>query len=161
MRLFSYLILVFLSGCLVQTQSIAPDDTSATTNDDWEFVTDGLENDLIRVDAVLFQATRIDPTYYDFRAHYRPNAPLTIQEWREELPDAHVIINANFFDVDHNVLGLLVSDGNPFGIPYRGRGGTFWVSADDIFISNNREINGNPTGAIQAVQAFPMLVQDR
>jgi exopolysaccharide biosynthesis protein len=104
---------------------------------------------------------RIDPRRVRFEAHYRPNAPLSLQGWREALPDALAFVNANFFTPEHTVLGLLISDGTRYGQAYIERGGTFYQDA-----SGNVGILENVRQALPsqnwrtAVQAFPMLVYD-
>lgn len=105
-------------------------------------------------------ALRIDPSQYTFRAHYRPADPLTLAQWRTALPEAVAIVNANFFDPEFRLLGLLVSDGTVYGQPYVGRGGMFAVQDGVPSVrSNTRQpYHGEPLE--QAVQAFPMLVLD-
>lgn len=104
------------------------------------------------------RVVRIDPNRYEFRAHYRPDAPLYLAGWRDELPGAVAFINANFFSPDNTILGLLVADGAVFGQSYRDRGGTFLVQNGQPRIRSNiaEPYAGEPIE--QAVQAFPMLV---
>ena len=70
---------------------------------------------------------RIDPAQYRFRASYRPGQPLSLSEWRTWESDASVIVNANFFDPEYRALGLVISDSDVHGLPYRDRGGTLVV----------------------------------
>src|SRR5690606_27555219 len=104
---------------------------------------------------------RINPALYTFRAHYRPGEPLPLSDWQAELNDAVVFINANFFDPDHTINGLLVADGVMFGESFRDRGGTFLVQNGLPHLRSNLAepyTSGEPIE--QAVQAFPMLVID-
>jgi uncharacterized protein YigE (DUF2233 family) len=103
---------------------------------------------------------RIDPAYFTFRVHYRPAVPLTIRQWAETLPDAVAFINANFFDENDNVLGLLVADGQVYGSAYSDRGGTFLVQNGQPRVRSNivEPYVGEPLE--QAIQAFPMLMLD-
>jgi len=130
----------------------------------WQTVATGLEqrtylpppeNDVTKITAL-----RIDPTYYRFRVHYRPGAPLTIREWTEALPGAVAFVNANFFDENDTILGLLVADGQVYGSPYTDRGGAFVVQDGQARVRSN--IREPYTGELleQAVQAFPMLMLD-
>lgn len=107
-----------------------------------------------------FTAVRIDPAHYNFRVHYRPGEALTLDEWRQVLPDADIIINANFFDHNLRTLGLLVTDGASHGQSYWDRGGTFAIEngLPRIWSNIHAPYQGQPLD--QAVQAFPMLVRD-
>ena len=105
---------------------------------------------------------RVNPAYYRFRALYRAGQPASLAQWRALEPDASVIINANFFDADYEVLGLVVSDGVDSGIPYQNRGGTFYVKKNGApAVTANR---GSSLWADQdidlAVQGFPILVEN-
>jgi exopolysaccharide biosynthesis protein len=95
-----------------------------------------------------------------FRAHYNPGEGLSLVEWRERLPGAVLIINANFYTPQETVLGLLVSDGQVYGRAYTDRGGTFVVEngVPRVRSSINEPYQGEPLQ--QAVQGFPMLVQN-
>jgi hypothetical protein len=101
---------------------------------------------------------RIDPAYYTFRAHYRPGDALNLDQWRETLPDAAVIINANFFSPAEIIQGLLVSDGISYGQTFTDRGGMFLVLNGAPRVRSNllEPYWGEPLE--QAVQGFPMLV---
>jgi uncharacterized protein YigE (DUF2233 family) len=102
---------------------------------------------------------RIDPAQYTFCAHYRPGEPLHLSDWQAELSSAAVFVNANFFDPDHTINGLLIADGVPFGESYQGRGGTFLVQNGQPRVRSNITEPYYPGEPIeQAVQAFPMLV---
>lgn len=156
MRL-ALLLIILLGGCITATDQ----DTSLSISDPlWDQLDTGLEERLIRQESVFFQAVRIDPAHYTFRTHYQANNPLTIQEWTTALPDAVAIINANFFTVENTVLGLLVSDNQIYGSPYQNRGATFYLADDTVNIQRNPISQSLMTTMSQAVQAFPMLVQD-
>lgn len=153
------LVSLFLGGCL-QLLPETPVPEPTTSDDNWTIIAQGLEQDIIRDGAVIFQAVRIDPTQYSFRAHYRPNAPLTLPEWQAELPTAEVIINANFFTPENTVLGLLISDGIQYGASYTNRGGTFFVDGATVGIRSNTAQPYQGEAYSQAIQAFPMLVDN-
>lgn len=153
------LISLFLGGCL-QLLPETPPPEPTTNNNNWTTIAQGLEQDIIRDGAVVFQAVRIDPNQYSFRAHYRPNAPLTLSEWQTELPTAEIIVNANFFTPENTVLGLLISDGIQYGASYTDRGGTFFVNASTVGIRSNITQPYQGEAYTQAVQAFPMLVDN-
>ena len=153
------LVSLFLGGCL-QLLPETPVPEPTTSDDNWTIVAQGLEQDMIRDGSIIFQAVRIDPTQYSFRAHYRPNAPLTLPEWQAELPTAEVIINANFFTPENTVLGLLISDGVQYGASYTDRGGTFFVDGATVGIRSNTTQPYQGEAYSQAIQAFPMLVDN-
>jgi exopolysaccharide biosynthesis protein len=132
--------------------------------DEWESLAPGLERRVLQPDAATISSqivvVRVDPNQFRFRAHYRPGEPLRTSEWADLLPDAAVIVNANFFDPENRILGLLVGNGVVYGSSYTDRGGTFLVQGGVARVrSNLREpYQGEPLE--QAVQAFPMLVLD-
>lgn len=155
-------------ACNLQSNPVIPEPTAVAVTpeaptDTWETIADGLAmRTYIPDDAEMLQLTviRIDPAHYRFRALYRAGDPLTIAGWQNAEPQARVIINANFFSIDNTVLGLLVSDGQVFGESYRDRGGTFLVQDGIPSIRGNvsQPYQGEPLE--QAVQAFPMLVEN-
>lgn len=101
---------------------------------------------------------RIDPAVATFRVHYSPGAPRSLVEWRDALPGAWVIVNANFFDENDRALGLLVSDGQIFGSSFTGFGGMFAVTAAGVRV---RSLVAEPylgEALLHAAQAFPMLI---
>ncbi len=162
-------IFILLAGCTLPSTtptSIPPQTTPAQapapTMAAWEPIAPGLEQRLFRAqsDLPLLHAVRVDPTQVRFRAVYRPGDPLTLAGWRDALPNAQVILNANFFTPEHTALGLLISDGIVYGTPYRDRGGAFVIENGLPRITNNRRepYSGQPWQ--QAVQAFPLLVWD-
>jgi uncharacterized protein YigE (DUF2233 family) len=135
--------------------------TPSTTT--WETVAPGLERRSYvpnnRNSAQLY-VVRIDPAYYTFRAHYRPGEPLSVEGWQQELPNAVAIINTNFFERDHRILGLLISDQVVYGETLVNRGGTFFVQDGRPAIRSNIYEPYNGELFDQAIQAFPMLVLD-
>jgi uncharacterized protein YigE (DUF2233 family) len=167
------LLCLCLLGCNLATPSVptatlaptlAPTPAASTSqNGVWETVAPGLER---RVDVPegngLGQiiTLRIDPALYSFRAHYRPGEPLNLLQWRDELPDALALINANFFTPENTVLGLLVADGQVYGAPYTNRGGIFAIENGVPRIRSS--ITEPYAGEMleQAVQAFPMLIEE-
>lgn len=157
------LLLMLLTACNVQTHAILPSPPDNPA-DGWQALATGLDfRTYTPNDDTLAQlaAVRIDPAQYTFRAHYQSGQPLTLSQWREALPDAEIIVNANFFTPDYTVLGLLVSDGQVYGQPYRNRGGAFIVQPDGAVRVRSNQIEpyrGEPLQ--QAVQAFPMLVMN-
>ena len=163
---FSLLLLFFwLSGCnltnVPETNLPPVEPVMTATPDGWQTLAPGLERRTYLTDeGFTFEAVRIDPNQYMFRAHYRPGEPLNLNGWRAELPAATIIINANFFSPENTILGLLISDSVVYGRSFTDRGGTFFVQNGVVGIRSNmnQPYQGEPYE--QAIQAFPMLVYD-
>lgn len=130
----------------------------------WEILAPGLERRTYFPRGENFPVQilvlRVDPTLYTFRAHYQAGNPLGVREWMRALPGASALVNANFFDISDQILGLLVSDSVVYGQSFYGRGGMFQVQNGQARV---RSLIIEPyAGEVleQAVQAFPMLVID-
>ncbi len=130
---------------------------------DWLAVAPGLEwrtylpNDS---DMAQLKVLRINPALHRFRAIYREREPLRLAAWQRLEPQAVAIINANFFDTDRRVLGLVISDGEIYGSAYQERGGTFAVQNGLPTVRANRSQPYRAGEALeQAVQGFPLLVE--
>lgn len=142
-------------------QSATEPPTPTVTSDTWQLLLPGLEQRIYDAEgSAQLLVLRVDPSLFTFRAHYSPGDARPLDTWQAQLPDAEVIINANFFDEDNRVLGLLVADGQNFGVPYRDRGGLFYVQNGLPGIRSNVTQPYNGEVFEQAVQAFPMLVLD-
>lgn len=154
-----------LSGCLQPTVPPAtPLPTSIAESNapvEWETLAPGLERRTLSPSLLApFTVLRIDPAVYTFRVHYRPGEPLTVSEWAQLIPDAVVFVNANFFDRQNHVLGLLISDGIAYGTAYSDRGGMLMVEGDSVGIRSTITEPYQGEAFDQVVQAFPMLVTD-
>lgn len=174
MKLLSSIItfMTFLSACaqpqlnaltLSPTPTPRPNATQAIHA--WETLAPGIERRIYRPGAdyalTQFTALRIDPALNEFRVHYRAGEPLHVFGWRDLLPDANAFINANFFDHDDHILGLLVSDGVVYGEAYQNMGGMLYVQEGIVRVRSTivePYQQGEPMS--QAVQAFPMLITD-
>lgn len=146
---------------IVETGVPAPAPTESAA-DGWQGLAAGMDwRTLLPGDNLLAQTVllRLDPTQYTFRVHYRPGDPLTLARWRETLPDALIIVNANFFDPENNVIGLLISDGSVYGSTFRDRGGMFAIQNGLPLIRSNIREPYQGEAYDHAVQGFPMLVE--
>lgn len=179
-----FFLLLSLAVCSACTQLVPPPVVSAVTTDtipdgglppfdpsqpeavsssSWDTLAVGIEQRVIvPPQSALAQmvALRLDPSQVGFRVHYQPGNPLTLAEWQTNLPDAVIIINANFFTPENIITGMLVSDGQVFGNSFTDRGGMFSIQAGQPVIQSliGQPYDGRPLE--QAVQAFPMLVID-
>jgi len=132
-----------------------------TDNTEWRMIAVGLEDRTMSIgDDALSQLyiVRIDPVYYRFEAHYTPEMAYYIEDWRTVLPNATLIMNTNFFQPNHTIMGLFISNGTIFGSTYTDRGGTFAIKNNFPFISHNIYQPFDVTGAQHAIQGYPMLV---
>lgn len=156
-----------LGGCVLRkaAPTLIPTETTVPTplaETQWVSLAPGLEQRVYVPDSnntvTQMRALRIDPALYTFRAHYRPGQPLTLPQWLEELPGAVAFVNANFFTPQHEIVGMLVSDGVVFGASLQNLGGTFQVQNGQVRVRSNilEPYAGEPLE--QAVQAYPMLV---
>jgi len=137
--------------------------TAAPAADGWEQIAPGLERrSFLPGNDALSEliAIRVDPALYTFRAHYRPGEPLSVRAWQDELPNAVLFVNANFFDPQYRITGMLIADGVVYGEAYIGRGGMFAVQNGVPQVRSNTTQPYAGEALEQAVQAFPMLVLD-
>lgn len=135
----------------------------AVSQNGWQELAPGLELHRSLATGALFGqafALRVDPQLYQFRAHYVPGEARTLDAWLEALPGVTAFINANFFNRDLSVNGLLVADGVSHGQPWLTRGGTFLLREGRPVLQANPERPWRAGGLRQAVQGFPMLVLD-
>ncbi len=103
-------------------------------------------------------AVRLDATQYAFKVHYRPGQPLTLSEWQTLLPDAALIINANFFHPDNTVVGMVITDEGAFGQTFVNRGGMFSVQNGLPVLQSLINAPYDGRWLDYAVQGFPSLI---
>lgn len=151
-----------LFGCSLKSTPAPTPAPTATASSDWRTLADGMEwRTLIPKGAelALIVVIRIDPVRYRFRAIYREGDPQSLANWRQLEPDASLIINANFFDSDHRVLGAVVSDGIRYGAAYTDRGGGFYLRDGTPSVVGYLSPEAQIDSSVElAVQGFPLLV---
>jgi uncharacterized protein YigE (DUF2233 family) len=162
------LTLLILIGCnamrVSDNRSLVTPDTESEPFSGWRTVARGIErrdmglpvaSQTAQGKAVL---VRLDPTVVTFRVHYNPGVPHWLAEWHDQLPQAAVIVNGGFFDETEQAIGLLVSDGALSGQSFVGFGGMFQVAGRGVRVRSlvSEPYQGEPL--LQAVQAFPMLI---
>ncbi|HVO72067.1 MAG TPA: phosphodiester glycosidase family protein [Aggregatilineaceae bacterium] len=162
------LVLLIVIGCnamrVTDNHSPITPETEPEAYGGWRAVARGIERRDMGL-ATASQTTqgravlvRLDPAVVTFRVHYSPGVPRWLAEWRDQLPQAAVIVNGGFFDESDQALGLLVSDGMSSGQSFVGFGGMFQVTDSVVRV---RSLVGEPYQGeplLQAVQAFPMLI---
>ncbi|MDE0608913.1 MAG: phosphodiester glycosidase family protein [Anaerolineaceae bacterium] len=142
--------------------TLAPTPTVPAANG-WQELAPGLELHRSLATGSLFgqaNALRVDPRLFELRAHYVPGEARTLDAWLTVLPGVTAFINANFFDRDLSINGLLVADGVSHGQPWLTRGGTFLVRDGPPILEPNSLQPWRVGNLRQAVQGFPMLVLD-
>lgn len=150
-----------LLGCnLTRTTG---DTTPEPDTDGWQTLAPGIEQRRMEFEADSFSIgavlVRLDPSQVVFRVHYSPDQPRSMADWQAVLPDASIIVNGGFFDEAEQALGLLVSDGQPFGSSFVGVGGMFQVSESGVRVRSLVTEPYQGEALTQAVQAFPMLIE--
>lgn len=165
MRLSLLLLFFWLFGCNLTNapeSGLPPPIPAITaTPDGWQTLAPGLDRrSYVTEEGFAFEAIRIDPNQYTFRAHYRPGEPLDVDGWLAQLPVATIVINANFFSPENTVLGLLISDSVIYGRSFTDIGGTFFVQDGVVGIRSNINQPYQGEAFQQAIQAFPMLVYE-
>ncbi len=165
-------LLLLIGAASLLTACNLPADLEATVSSsrmptptpvsDWQQIADGLSWRILRPngdDLAQLIVVRIDQQHFRFRAIYSPGNPRRLSQWREQEPDAAVIINANFFDEANNVLGAVVSDGVVHGDAYPSYGGNFLVRNGTASVSVNRwDGQVSDDSIAQLAQGYPMLV---
>jgi hypothetical protein len=160
--------IVLLAACLlcgcVQPPAQTPSSGTGVPNTTqvWETLAPGLERRIYRPHGDNFLTEilvlRVDPALYTFRVRYHPGQPLNVRGWRDAIPGVTAFVNANFFDENHQVLGLLVSDGIAYGAPYNGYGGMFQVQDGQPRVRSNIIEPYAGESLEQVAQGFPVLV---
>ncbi|QPC84987.1 phosphodiester glycosidase family protein [Phototrophicus methaneseepsis] len=155
----------FLIGCTSLGQALTPNATTEATQtpEGWHQIAPGVEQRVYIPNGnalAQFITFRLDPQQVTFRVHYQSGEPMTLQRWRDALPDADLFINANFFTPENVALGLVVSDGVTYSQSYTDRGGTFGILDDVPVVRSNVYQPYQGESYQQAIQGFPMLVMD-
>ena len=152
---------LLLTGCSLRSATAPTPAPTATATSAWQTLADGMAwRTLIPQGDELAQIVviRIDPQRFRFRAIYREGDPQSLADWRALENDASLIVNANFFDQHHRVLGAVVSDGVAYGTAYSARGGGFYVRDRDLAVAGPQaQIDSSVQ---QAIQGFPLLARD-
>lgn len=155
------LMLLVFAGCFAPTSSPSVPSSTSELPTGWDTLAPGLERRVYQPDGSFFaqvHVVRIDPALYTFRVHYLPGEPQGAARWGEALSSAFAFVNANFFDPQARILGLLVSDGVVYGQSYQNRGGTFAIQNGIPHVRSNIQQPYQGEVLEQAVQGFPMLV---
>lgn len=142
-----------------------PTSALAARSGQWYAVADGIEYTMLEAAAEgrreWMTVVRLRPHLVRFRVWYEPQKPLRVRQWQQRT-GAVVVVNGGFFDERYRATALVIADGVIFGRSYRGFGGMFAVRDDgtpSIVWLREQGYRASPR-IVQAVQGFPMLVQD-
>lgn len=105
---------------------------------------------------------RLAPSQFQFRVLYTPGTARRVSDWAESVvPSTLLVVNAGYFTAEHEATGLLVSDGEAYGVPYGDFAGMFAVLPGGRV--EVRWLGTQPYDphemVLQGVQSFPMLVR--
>ncbi|MCK6579057.1 MAG: phosphodiester glycosidase family protein [Anaerolineae bacterium] len=164
LRFSSLITAASLVSCALPGTSATPAGETDIAGEAWQAILPGLERRTYHPGGdhpfTTLLALRIDPANFTLRAHYEPGAAYDLNGWISRLPDAAAFINANFFDPQNRILGLLVADGIAHGYAYNDRGGLVQVQDGVVRVRSTLMEPYLGEALEQAVQAFPMLITD-
>ncbi len=102
---------------------------------------------------------RMNPKDIHLSVDYRPNQPLGIRDWMQQV-HAKVLINGGYFDQNNNAEALVVSNGQVTGSTYEGFGGM--LSVNNHGTIQLQSLHEQPYSTAeqlqQATQSSPMLM---
>lgn len=141
----------------IPTATLEPADTG------WQMLQPGLELRQLVVTAELgverLTLVRATPGQVTFRVHYTPGVGQPVSVWARQT-GAAVVINGGYFTREWFTTGLLVSQGQRYGVSYGDFAGMFAVSDGQVSVRWLREWPYDPQESLQeAVQSFPVLVK--
>jgi uncharacterized protein YigE (DUF2233 family) len=101
---------------------------------------------------------RIDPAQYTFRATYSQLNPRRLSGW-EVWTGASVVSNAGFFETDSTPVGMVIVDGERYGMSLSGHGGMLASKDGVISLRSLAQTPFRPGEEFDyAVQGRPMLL---
>lgn len=105
---------------------------------------------------------RVDPATARFRVLYEPGRPMPVDQWYKRLnPPPMLVVNGGYFTPEDETVGVLVSDGETWGVPYGDFAGMFAVDVNGgVSIRWFQDWPYNAAEPLaQAIQSFPVLVK--
>lgn len=106
---------------------------------------------------------RLEPTSFRFRVLYTPGNGRTVAGWATglEAQPPFLVVNGGYFTPEYQATGLLVSDGQAYGVSYGGFAGMLAVLPGgrvEVRWLADRPYDPNEM-LVEAVQSFPVLVK--
>lgn len=142
-----------------------PDPTVTRTPPDtgWQVLPNGIEVRSISVAAETgserLTLVRLAPQAFTFHVAYSPGSARLVSEWASQT-QAQVGINGGYFTEELLTTGLIVSQGQRYGVSYGDFAGMFAIADGVMSLRWLREWPYDPNEALQeAVQSFPVLVK--
>ncbi len=147
---------------IVPAVTRAPTVTPVSQDTGWRMLTPGLEYREVRVTVDArsdrLRLARVDPAYARLRVLYKPDSPRRVSEWLAST-QAQLVINGNYFDPQHQALGLIIADDVRTGVNYEGFGGMLAIGENSVKVRANVLEPYRPDEALAyGLQNFPMLV---
>ena len=141
----------------VPTATPEPPDTG------WQMLPNGIEVRNISVTAEVgverLTLVRLAPQVFTFHVAYTPGSARLVSEWARQT-QAQVVINGGYFTEELLTTGLIVSQGQRYGVSYGDFAGMFAITEGEVSLRWLREWPYDPSEALQeAVQSFPVLVK--
>jgi exopolysaccharide biosynthesis protein len=101
---------------------------------------------------------RVDPALFDLKVHYNSGDIARVSEWQART-GAVFVVNGGFFQTTKETLGLIVTDGQPYGASFESHGGMLSVSEGGVYIRSLAQFPYLPGESLEeAVQGRPMLL---
>jgi uncharacterized protein YigE (DUF2233 family) len=152
---------------LTPTPTPTPTPTVEPADTGWETMEEGVEVRQVRVVATAgterLSLVRLDPAQFRFRVLYTPGEAQRVSEWAAgtDASASLLIVNGGYFTPEYYATGLLVSDGQTYGVSHGDFAGAFvalpggrvqvrWLTAQPY---DPQEM------LVAAVQSFPVLVK--
>ncbi len=141
----------------VPTAIAEPPDTG------WQMFPNGIEVRNISVAAEVgverLTLVRLAPQAFTFHVAYTPGSARLVSEWARQT-QAQVVINGGYFTEELLTTGLIVSQGQRYGVSYGDFAGMFAIKDGVVSLRWLREWPYDPNEALQeALQSFPVLVK--
>ncbi len=131
----------------------------------WQLLESGVElrqSDVAATGDILERLTivRLDPAQVRFRVRYDPTNPRPVSAWASGSQPL-LVINGGYFTPENEATGLLISQGQSWGVPFEDFAGMFAVTADEqVSVRWLRERPYDPGEPLsEAIQSFPVLVK--
>jgi len=136
--------------------------TVAPIPSDWDELKPGFETTTAPIAVNNLTATvtliRIDPARFGLRMTYAPGNPASISDWLKRT-GALMVVNGGFFQRNNQTNGLLVVDGQRYGLTFDRHGGMLSVAGDKVEVRSLAQFPYKPSEPLdQAAQGRPMLI---
>ena len=142
----------------------APSPTPEPPDTGWQPLRQAAELRQVRVEVDTgderLVIVRMEPAAVSFRVHYDPGTPSSVSVWAERL-QSFLVVNGGYFTPENETAGLLVSNGQDWGMPFGDFAGLFAVRADgQVSVRWLKTWPYDPSEPLsEALQSFPVLIK--